>query len=200
MPLKLLLLCNIAQPVATWTTVNVASNMTSVRQYKLLYTSERYYNIVTMWEDFKKQREMKVLLLAYIDRKRMIDLFFLSEMTHRLNKLRLYWLNFGLKNYLTNQKSNRFSFLFNYHLLRSAKNNNRMPLDSYSWILIFAYVLICTQVFFTKWRFCFSSFFCFLLIHNMKFFESFTADTSVRFIVEFTVLCRNSKRCNRVSS
>lgn len=75
---------------------------------------------------------MKVLLLAYIDRKRMIDLFFLSEMTHRLNKLRLYWLNFGLKNYLTNQKSNRFSFLFNYHLLRSAKNNNRMPLDSYS--------------------------------------------------------------------
>lgn len=102
---------------------------------------------------------MKVLLLAYIDRKRMIDLFFLSEMTHRLNKLRLYWLNFGLKNYLTNQKSNRFSFLFNYYLLRSAKNNNRMPLDSYSWILIFAYVLICTQVFLPSGAFVFPLFF-----------------------------------------
>lgn len=63
---------------------------------------------------------MKVLLLAYIAKKRMIR-FFLSEITHRRNKLRLYWLNFGLKNYLTNQKSNRFSFLFDYHLLRSAK-------------------------------------------------------------------------------
>lgn len=42
---------------------------------------------------------MKVLLLAYIDR--FFFFFFLSEMTHRLNKLRLYWLNFGLKNYLT---------------------------------------------------------------------------------------------------
>lgn len=42
---------------------------------------------------------MKVLLLAYIDKKKKKKN--LSEMTHRLNKLRLYWLNFGLKNYLT---------------------------------------------------------------------------------------------------
>lgn len=144
---------------------------------------------------------MKVLLLAYIDRKRMIR-FFLSEITHRRNKLRLYWLNFGLKNYLTNQKSNRFSFLFDYHLLRSAKNNNRMPLDSHSWILIFAYVLICTQVFFTKWRFCFSSFFLFFTNTQYEIlwilYRRYISQIHIQ--IHRTVHERNSKRCNRVSS